>query len=95
MFYMHWNGLPHLFILCSFNNLLNTYRPAELSCMLEILLFSVKTIKVAFHSSVSNKLLLQQLLMEKMMEKCYDFYLSCIVVPYSHYIGIHPIAFSV
>lgn len=73
MFYMCWNGLAHLPILYSFNNLLNTYRPAEFSCMLEVLFFSVKIIKVAIHSSVSNNLLLQQLPMEKMMEKSYNF----------------------
>lgn len=65
MFYVHWDGLSPLSILYSFNNLLNTYRPAELSFMLDILFFLVKIIKVKFHSPVSNKLLLQQLLMEK------------------------------
>lgn len=73
MFYMHRNGLTHLPILYSFNNLLNTRSRAEFSCMLEISFFSVKTIKVTIHSPVLNKLLLQQLLMEKMMEKGYDF----------------------
>lgn len=62
--------------------------------MLEILFFLVKTIKVAFHSSVSNKMLFQQLLMEKIMDKYYDFYLSCITVPYLHYIQKHLTAFS-
>jgi len=38
--------------------------------MLEVSFFPVRTIKVAIHSSASNK---QQLLMEKMMEKGYDF----------------------
>lgn len=89
MFYMHWNSLPLLSILYSFNNLLNTYRSAELSFTLDILFFSVKIIKVTFHSPVSNKLLFQQLLMQKKKkEKYYDFYLSCIVVPYLHYIEL-------